>query len=295
MSSKIAPVEPSPPSRVVPRWRRILAMGPREILRRSGRKFGHWLSPRKNLRRLAYRLDRFSLGFFPAAYRERPEYGPSNLQMKLDRLAAGGPFEPYDVTLVNRGAAQLLGEARSVLEVGAGTGMFATMAAEGGTRRVVASEFDHVTRAWTMENRPASNIEYCDRALDTFGQDEFDVVVALEVIEHIDAYGPFLRDLTRVAPRAILTTPNKFRTALDSVADTPAFDQHVREWSAGEFLWVLRAFYAEVELYTVPNMPRQIAALQRDSTYQPTMQPCGVHSRQWCLIANCRRPLRDGN
>ena len=267
-------------------------MGPREALRRIGRKLGHALSPRKNIRRLAFHLNRFSLSLFPSAYEERPEHGPSNLHVKLAREAAGGPFEPYDVTLVNRGVGQLLGDAQSVLEIGCGTGMLATIASRVASRRIVASEFDEPTLRWVREHRAADNIEYTDRGLDAFEADAFDLAVAIEVIEHVADYGSLLRALTRVAPRAILTTPNKLRTPLDSVAPTPAFDQHVREWSAGEFLWVLRAFYEDVQLYTVPRMKRQIAALRRDASYEPTIERCGPHARTWSLIAVCSGPIR---
>lgn len=264
------------------------------MLRRLGRKIGHVLSPRKNLRRVAFHVNRISVARFPRDYVERAEYGPSNLQMKLDRVAAGGPFEPYDVTLVNRGVAQLLGDARSILEIGCGTGMLATLAARDPERRIVASEFDDITREWVMKNRASENIEYTDRGLEAFPRDAFDLVVAVEVIEHVADYGALLEELSRVAPRTILTTPNKFRTPLDSVAPTPAFDQHVREWSAGELYWVLRAFYADVQLYTTPRIGKQIAALRRDACYEPRIEPCGLHSHEWSLIAVCTRPARRG-
>jgi hypothetical protein len=48
-------------------------------------------------------------------------------------------------------------------------------------------------------------------------------------------YGALLRELGRVAPRAVISTPNKNRSALGSIVPTPAFREHVREWTSGEF------------------------------------------------------------
>ena len=229
---------------------------------------------------------------YPQQYLERSEYGPSNLQAKLDRVAAGGPFEPENVTLVNRGTARLVGDAQSIFEIGAGTGMFASIAARVASRRIVASEFDEPARLWAIENRQAANITFTDRDLDTVRPNEFDLVVAIEVIEHVMDFGGLLHRLTRVAPRALLTTPNKFRSPLDSVASPPSFDEHVREWSAGEFFWVLRAFYDEVTLYTVPDLNRQIRELRRNPDYEPMIRECGVHESEESLIADCRKPKR---
>lgn len=274
------------------RWRRIRSMSRAELVSRIASKLSRVLSPKKNFRRVAFHLNRLSLTLYDDSYVERAECGPRNLEAKLDRLAAGGPFEPYSVTLVNRACGQLIGPAESIFEVGAGTGMFASIAARESRRKIVASEFDEPARTWAIEHRSAPNVQFTDRDLASLGRDEFELVVAIEVIEHVTDFGGLLRSLTEVAPRAIITTPNKFRSALDSVVSPPEFDEHVREWSAGEFFWVLRGFYDEVTMYTLPNMKRQVASLRRDPGYEPHLETCGVHESDESLIADCRKPNR---
>ena len=252
------------------------------------------LSPGRNLRRLAFALDGWSLRNETPEYVERAEYGPSNLEVKLQRVAAGGPFEPRDVSLVNMVAVRLVGEATKVLEVGSGTAMFASrLAALRPEVHITASEFEDRTREWAAANRSASNIEFCSRSLNSFSVDEFDLVVALEVVEHIHDYAAFLHGLSRAAARAIISTPNKNRSAFDSMASEPAFDQHVREWTAGELYWVLRVFWNRVELYTLPHIDRQAKAFAADAHYDPTYARTGLHCREHNLIAVCSDPVRE--
>jgi hypothetical protein len=99
-----------------------------------------------------------------------------------------------------------------------------------------------------------------------------------------------LHELSRVADSAIITTPNKLCDPFRSVDRMPAFSEHVREWSAGEFLRVLRAFYTSVDLFTVPNLPGQIKALQSDPGYLPVVTRCSDLSCNEPMIAKCSTP-----
>jgi len=253
---------------------------------RLGRTFGY----RATIRRLAYWLDRYSRTLYDGPYRERPETGPLNLAVKLNRQAAGGPFEPRIVELTNRAAASLLAPRhRRILEIGAGTGMFAWFASADAGRTIVASEFDEPARAWAVEHRSRPNIQFCARRLDECADREFDVVVAIEVIEHIHDFAALLRDCARVANELIISTPNRQRSPFTSVDRTPAYAEHVREWTAGEFLWVLRSFYPDVQLFTVPNAARQERMMVAGGDFRPQVAPCSDLSREEVLIAVCRR------
>jgi len=226
------------------RWNRIRGMNRRQIVNKLLQKADWYFSPRKNLRRLVFILDKLILKLFEDKYQERPEYGPSNLEIKLQRQALGGPFEPLDIMLINRAVCTLVGEPKVILEVGSGTGMFSYMLARSKPEcKIYASEFHDETRKYAEQNRTAPNITHCKFPLSHFKKDEVDLVVAIDVVEHIYAYGRFLMELLLISPKAIITTPNKFRSPFDAVANTPEFDQHVREWSAGEFYWVLRIFW----------------------------------------------------
>jgi SAM-dependent methyltransferase len=268
------------------------ALGVRESSVRVVGKLHQAFGYRATVRRLAYWLDRYSRGLYDGPYQERPEWGPVNLELKLERQRLGGPFEPLEIVLVNRAAAGLIDQRqRRILEVGSGTGLFAWLAGEDPRRTIAASEFDERARAWASQHRSRPNIVYSGRSLDQFAAKEFDLAVAIEVVEHIHAFGAFLRALGRVSDAAIITTPNKQRTPFTSVARSPEFEEHVREWTAGEFLWVLRAFYARVDVFTIPDLGRQTAAMQATKDYTPRIAPCSDLGCTETLIAVCSGAL----
>jgi hypothetical protein len=96
-----------------------------------------------------------------------------------------------------------------------------------------------------------------------------------------------LRAFTSVSDSAIITTPNRQRTPFTSVERTPAYSEHVREWNAGEFFWVLRAFYRQVDLFTVPGLRRQANEMRRDEGYRPRVERCSDLACEDALIAVC--------
>jgi len=249
-------------------------------------------SYRRQVRRIAYYLNAYSIRLLHDSYSERPEAGPQNLDLKLERQQQGGPFEPYDVALVNRAAVQLLGDETSILEVGCGTAMFSHLAAEDPRRTLTATEHDEKTLLWAKQNRSRVNIHYCRNELSKFHADEFDVIVAIEVVEHLSDYSTFLTEVATIAPRAIITTPNKNRNPFDSVANTPAYGSHVREWTSGEFYWVLRAFYSDVKMYTIRGFSAEIEKFKIDENFTPTLARCSVLEHSESLLALCKQPIR---
>jgi 2-polyprenyl-3-methyl-5-hydroxy-6-metoxy-1,4-benzoquinol methylase len=275
------------------RLQRVRSMSAATILQKIREKTTFRFSYATNIRRLAHRLDRHSLRFFLDAYQERPEGGPTNLETKLLRQAGGGPFEPDSVSLVNRAALELVDSPRTLLEVGCGTGMFAALvAARHPDIAITASELDEPTLQWARQNRAMKNISYQRLLLEECSVDQFDLVVAIEVVEHIFDFAGFLRGLAKVAPRAIVSTPNKNRSPFTAIANTPAYGEHVREWTAGEFYWVLRCFYDQVELHTLPNFQKQVSAYVSDSSFKPTLRKCSVLEKEVPLIAVCSLPRR---
>ena len=263
-----------------------------QVRARLGAKVKRGLSWRRNVRQAAYALDAYALSPYDAPYIENPEVGAVNIKSKLYRLKIGGPFEPYDVDLINRAAVTLLGDAKTVFEAGSGTGMFAALASARDGVQVTASEFDAPTREWAETNRSHPNITYCETWLQDVETDAHDLSVAFEVVEHVANYPTFLRELARIAPRSIVSTPNKARSAFDEIASPPAFHQHVREWTAGEFYWVLRCFWDEVQLWTIPDIETHMKRLAADLGYQPPMERQGLLSRDQVMIAVCQRPRR---
>jgi hypothetical protein len=213
-------------------------------------------------------------------YIEREEYGPSNIETKIELGTNGDVFEYPDILAVNRAVARLTPPARRVAELGGGTGAFATAAVLNPDVTVVCSELHVPTHEWAKANRPHARVEYLRRPL-TKTDGPFDAVVAIELVEHIADYPRFLTECADLAPRALITTPNRRRNSQSDTWGPPQYVKHVREWTAGEFYWILRCFFDEVHLYGLTGCDesclRQISVLDQCSQ----------------LVADCRRPRQS--
>lgn len=149
------------------------------------------------------------------------------------------------------------------------------------------SELDAPTREWAERNRPDPRVTYCDMALDAAPGRGFEVVVALELIEHVNAFGPFLKSM---APVAILSTPNKLRDAFSAVRTVPDYDEHLRGWTAGEFYWVLKAFWTMAKYGRFEGMrSRPGSSKQADPSFLwSSAQACGNSKLHSSLFAGRR-------
>jgi spore maturation protein CgeB len=208
-------------------------------------------------------------------YRENPEAGSVNWKEKEARLNARGFLEWPNIVAVNYAVASLVGPHKNIVELGGGTGVFAYEVTSDPQHTVLCSEYDEGALNYAREHRSRTNITYTSQDITSI-QDRFDLVVSVDVIEHIEDYRGFLDTCLRLAPNAIITTPNKNRSGqVPIVNGPPEYTLHVREWTPGELYWVLKAFYADVYLYSLPN------------PYVPDVQPIDLTSDLIPLIAVC--------
>lgn len=186
-------------------------------------------------------------------YIENPPVGAMNLSIKKEREENGGDFESAGMILLNKTVASMIRKEKLIANIGSGTGIFERYASEIQGRKIIASEFDRECVEWCSKNRPAEGVVYCSKAIEELLQEygKFDLSVCIDVIEHIENYGAFLKDFSMLAERALITTPNKSRNFSTMTANPPKYIYHVREWTPGEFYWVLRTFYRKVDLYGV--------------------------------------------
>lgn len=212
-------------------------------------------------------------------YIENEEYGAINFSEKLARINSGGEFEWPDMVALNHAIACLIGDAKKIANIGAGTGTFEWHASVDSSIRFIASEFDKECVEWCKKNRQRKNIVYCSKSMEELIKEygKFDLAITVDVIEHIKDYASFLKGFSTLSDRAIITTPNKLRTTECFIASPPKYHQHVREWTAGEFYWVLRTFYSKVTLYSMQD------------PYIPQIEKIGLLSKMTPLIAVCEK------
>jgi hypothetical protein len=220
--------------------------------------------------------------YAPTPYVENPEAGGINLHEKKNRKENGGYFEWPNMVALNWACTKLIGNAETILEIGGGTGCFTYEASAVTSCNIICADVDEEAIDWARKHRSRENIKYVsDHVTEAFGL--FDLVVAVDVIEHIEHFSDFIRICCHLADRAVLTTPNKQRDHGSDSAGPPAYYQHVREWSAGEFYWILKSFYKNVSLYAMPDV------------YVPEICPVDVKSKLTPLIAECSDPLFKKN
>jgi spore maturation protein CgeB len=210
------------------------------------------------------------------AYLENPEVGHINWEEKEKRTSNGGFFEWPNMVALNYAIASLVGPWKEIIEIGGGTGVFAYEVSADPTRRIVCCERDEEALNYARRHRWRTNITYTSEDAASLTE-RFELAVAVDVIEHVKDFRKFVDMCACLAPNAILTTPNKNREGNGSkMSGPPEYYQHVREWTAGELYWILRAFYRDVDLYSMPN------------PYVPSVIPVDVVSKLTPLIAVCK-------
>ena len=149
----------------------------------------------------------------------------------------------------------------SLLDVGCGEGVLTLEWAERlGDRRVVGIDLEDPKLAAEWEQRRRPNLEFltADATALSFGDDEFDIATAIEVLEHVPEPEATLAEMARVARRRLLVSVpreplwrglNVARGAyLGQLGNTPG---HVNHWSKRSFAALL-ARHGEVEQVRSP-------------------------------------------
>jgi SAM-dependent methyltransferase len=173
------------------------------------------------------------------------KYGSGNPVVR--RLMAG--FERTLDELFTQAAPQ------SVLDVGCGEGVLTEQWAQRlGNRRVVGIDLEDpkLSAEWAQRRRP--NLEFSPMLVEqlAFADDEFELVAATEVLEHVESAEHALAEMSRVAHRWLLVSVpheplwrglNMARGAyLKDLGNTPG---HVNHWTRRGFVNLLGR-YGEV-------------------------------------------------
>jgi 2-polyprenyl-3-methyl-5-hydroxy-6-metoxy-1,4-benzoquinol methylase len=217
--------------------------------------------------------ERVYLGEKVPPYFENSEMKGVNLAK--ERLANGDPFEWPNIVALNWAATTLIRKAQKIVEIGSGTGPFAELASFDIRREIHCFEEDDFARGWAEKNRGYANVKY-QKLFKNQSAIDYDLLVSLDVFEHVNNMRGFLDFCKSLAPRAIFSTPN--RTVVRGIHDIgpPA---HVREFTPGEFYWILKQYYKSVSLYYMPNV------------YVPWLEPMSILTNGTPIIAECTGPI----
>ena len=103
-----------------------------------------------------------------------------------------------------------------------------------------------------------------------FKDNEYDVIVSIDVLEHVERYDDFLKELARVAKKSVvINTPNR-RAENTNPDGTPKNYWHLREWSPDELKAILKKNGFAFEFYYIngpPDGPYKVS-LSANSTTQ---------------------------
>jgi SAM-dependent methyltransferase len=169
-----------------------------------------------------------------------------------------------------RFAARFADASAHVLDAGCGSGYGVAEFPNAASVVAIDISADTVTHARREYSRPGAN--FLQGACESlpFADRSFDLVVAFEVLEHLERWPLMLSDASRVLrPSGVLlvSTPNRAWYAESRGAAGPN-PYHVREFEYGEFKTALEAVFPHVHLWT-QNHSESIA-------FVPASPSCGV-------------------
>jgi SAM-dependent methyltransferase len=140
-------------------------------------------------------------------------------------------------------------EAKRVLDLGCGEGYGADLLASR-AREVVGVDLapEAVYHARKTYRRPNLRFRYMDIYRLELGEESFDVVCSLQVIEHLHEPERFMEEARRVLKPGgicVITTPN--RLIISPGRETPVNPFHIFEFDLGQFEEFMRRYFPEVE------------------------------------------------
>jgi len=171
----------------------------------------------------------------------------------FDKYGSTNPVVRRLMSGFQRTLDELFAEAapESVLDIGCGEGVLTEQWAQRlGSGRVVGTDLDDpkLEAEWASRRRPNLHFEAMPVESLSFADDEFDLVAATEVLEHVDHPEAAVAEMARVARRWLLVSVpheplwralNLARGAyLRDLGNTPG---HLNHWSRGGFVRMLGA------------------------------------------------------
>lgn len=220
--------------------------------------------------------ERVYLGQRLTPYHENPEM--MGVNMAARRLASDQPLDWPNILALNWAVTTLVGPAKRIVEIGAGTGPFAEFASVDPSRQLDCFEDDDFAREQAARRTQGRSNVNIQKDYNRLLRPPYDLLVSIEVIEHVRDLGSFLEFCRGLSPRAIFSTPNRLVLRGHDDQGPPPYAPHVREFSPGELYWLLKQHYNQVYLYHMPDV------------HVPWLEPLTLATQGTPIIAECLEP-----
>lgn len=182
---------------------------------------------------------------------------------------------------------------RVVLDAGCGEGYGSALLADL-AKKVVAIDYDTSIIKHAKEKYRKHNLEFLimDVQKLSFPQDLFDVVVSLDVIEHLKEFDQYLSEIKRVLKPGgllIISTPNKKMRPAGRWRPTYKF--HFREFTAQELKELLKDWFDEVSLWGLGGSKRAQGQEKQRLGFRACFYEWLIHYIHIMDIVNLRKRL----
>lgn len=143
-------------------------------------------------------------------------------------------------------------EGRTVLDAGCGAGYGTSFMADNGARWVLGLDISEEAIQYAAWSHPRDNLEFGIADCTELGlrNDSFDIVVSIELIEHLVQVDQYLAEVCRVVkPQGFyfMSTPNRRVSSTPSGEASWAF--HEREFTPDELADLLGSYFEKVEIW----------------------------------------------
>ena len=140
----------------------------------------------------------------------------TNIKFTGERFVPGYPelIHLYQEHIIRYLFASQFTKKKTVLDAGCGTGYGSFFIAKNGARKVIGIDISDEAITYSKNNFSAANIEFQkgDCCKTGFPDSSFDVIIAFELIEHLEQYEDFIKEMGKILKKdgiIILSTPNK--------------------------------------------------------------------------------------
>jgi len=206
-------------------------------------------------------------------YKENPEMECNPVETMFDRWGKSRVLFSYPQREIYEAVARESVD-RVVCDVGSGSGLGTAILAQE-ARSVTGVEI--VPRGYEFARKcfPLKNVRFlCGDIKDSSLPDAgFDIIAAIEIIEHVKDYQKVLSQLRRILkdPGTLyISSPNRNSRGGAQSEGPPGNIRHVREWTAGEFRDVLLSYFGDVRLSNHTLGP----SLDTDTKASPVVAIC---------------------